>query len=392
MHDFLSRYLGAFDSIPGWFSPDACLMFMAYHQLLGEAGVAGDTLEIGVHHGLSAIGIAAMRDEGRRFVAVDLFDDLQAENVSRSGLGNQARFLENMGRFYDDLSFLTTFAAPSARLGPDDVGRGFTFCHIDGGHSAEEAYRDLELSSDISLPGGLIALDDYFNPAFPGVGEAAVRFGLLHAGTLRPIAIGFNKALFQREPAPFDLNARFRERFPRVCSSHATLWGVRVPVFDAAFGAFFDQTRSTARCLVPADGDLVGARIEPETTGITACTGGAVTVPVHVTNLSRMPLSRGSSPFGISYHVWATTDQQLSRFDNPRTWFDEPLLPGAARTIPVRIAVPDAPGLYDVEFDIVWEGVLWMKTHGNPTGRVQLSAIAAWPESIPEQQHDGEMT
>jgi hypothetical protein len=89
-----------------------------------------------------------------------------------------------------------------------------------------------------------------------------------------------------------------------------------------------------------------------------------------------MPLSRGSSPFGISYHLWARTDHERSRFDNPRTWFDEPLLPGAGRTIPVRVAVPEAPGLYDVEFDIVWEGVLWMKSHGNPTGRVQLSAIS----------------
>ena len=68
MHDdFLSRYLNAFHSIPGWFSPDACLIFMAYHQLLADEGLAGDVLEIGVHHGLSAIGTAALRGEGRRF-------------------------------------------------------------------------------------------------------------------------------------------------------------------------------------------------------------------------------------------------------------------------------------------------------------------------------------
>ena len=55
MHnDFLSRYLNAFHGIPGWFSPDACLIFMAYHQLLADEGLSGDVLEIGVHHGLSA--------------------------------------------------------------------------------------------------------------------------------------------------------------------------------------------------------------------------------------------------------------------------------------------------------------------------------------------------
>ena len=44
MHDdFLARYLGAFDSTPGWFSPDACLMFMAYHQL-GAMPAGPDTV------------------------------------------------------------------------------------------------------------------------------------------------------------------------------------------------------------------------------------------------------------------------------------------------------------------------------------------------------------
>ena len=103
--------------------------------------------------------------------------------------------------------------------------------------------------------------------------------------------------------------------------------------------------------------------------------GGAVVVPVHVTNLSRVPLSRGPSPFALSYHLWSSPDRRLLRFDNPRTWFDEPLLPGAERTVDVPVAVPDLPGTYEVEFDVVWEGVLWMKDHGNPTARVQLSAI-----------------
>jgi hypothetical protein len=250
--DFLSRYLGAFDPVP-WFSPDACLMFMAYHQLVAEEGFAGDTLEIGVHHGLSAIAVAAMRGEGRRFVAIDLFDKANPDTPLPPGSGNRTRLLENLRRFHDDLSFLTTIAGPSLALDPDDIGREFTFCHIDGGHSVQEAYVDLELASEVSLPGGLIAVDDYFNPAFPGVGEAAVRFSLRHDGALRPIAIGFNKAMFQREPAPSDLNARFAARFPQVFCGSAVLWGVRVPVFDAAFRTFFDWSLSTARRLVPAD-------------------------------------------------------------------------------------------------------------------------------------------
>jgi hypothetical protein len=268
MHDdFLSRYLGAFDTIP-WFSPDACLMFMAYHQLVAEGGRAGDTLEIGVHHGLSAIAIAAMRGEGRRFVAIDLFDKVHPEHVLPPGSGSRSRLLETMRRFYDDLSFVTTIAGPSDALDTEALGRQFTFCHIDGGHSVQEAYIDLELAAEITEPGGLIAVDDYFNPSFPGVGEAALRFSLRHDGALRPIAIGFNTVLFQREPAPSDLNARFAVRFPQVFSGSATLWGVRVPVFDAAFRTFFDWSRSTVRRLVTADPGPLGAAVSRSRSGV----------------------------------------------------------------------------------------------------------------------------
>src|SRR5688500_1424683 len=122
MHDdFLSRYLAAFSSIPGWFWPDAYLILAGYNQLLADEGLAGDVLEIGVYHGLSAIGTAALRGEGRRFVAVDPFDELQPGAAAAPGLPTRATFLKNMGRFHRDLSFLTTIAAPSASVRPQDL-------------------------------------------------------------------------------------------------------------------------------------------------------------------------------------------------------------------------------------------------------------------------------
>jgi hypothetical protein len=372
-HDFLSRYFAAFGEIPGWCSPDAVLLFMAYHQLLADDGLRGHVLEIGVHHGLSAIGLAAVTPPGRRFVAIDLFDALQSENVSHSGLGDLDRFLENMRRFHADLTFVTAVAAPSSAVSARDFPGGFTFCHIDGGHSAAEAYGDLELCAELSLPGGVIALDDYFNPAFPGVGEAAVRFNLRYPGVLQPVAIGFNKALFQRQPAPFDVNARFAEVFPQVCARQVALWQRPVPLFDTAFRAFFDCSRSTPTRLVGVDGNLIGARIEPAHHRVTAPAGETIVVPVHVTNTSRIPLTHGSAPFGLSYHLLGA-DHALRQFDHPRAWFVEPLAPGASRTLDVPVRVPDEPGGYELEFDIVWEGVLWMKDRGNPTALVQLSA------------------
>src|SRR4029453_1712711 len=97
---FLQSYLGAFHSIEGWFSYDAALMFMAYNQLISAAGISGDVLEIGVHHGLSAIAIATLRGAGRRLYGIDLFEKLQSKNVSASGRGNRKMFEQNMKSFF----------------------------------------------------------------------------------------------------------------------------------------------------------------------------------------------------------------------------------------------------------------------------------------------------
>ena len=42
-----------------------------------------------------------------------------------------------------------------------------------------------------------------------------------------------------------------------------------------------------------------------------------------------------------------------------------------------RRAIGRGHGRYDIEFDIVWEGVMWMKDRGNPTARVELAAMAS---------------
>src|SRR5712692_374155 len=135
---FLQSYLEAFHRIEGWFSYDAALMFMAYNQLISAAGISGDVLEIGVHHGLSAIAIATLRGAGHRLYAVDLFEKLQAENVSGSGEGNRTIFEQNMKSFLGTLDFIVPITGASGRLNAADFPQSFSFAHVDGGHSPQE--------------------------------------------------------------------------------------------------------------------------------------------------------------------------------------------------------------------------------------------------------------
>ena len=367
---FLQAYLDAFPSIQGFFSFDAALMFMAYNQLARADGVSGDALEIGVHHGLSAIAVASLVETGRRFVAVDLFE-MQHRNQSRSGAGHREVFLQNMLNFFDDLGFVEIVAESSSALKAEALGSQFSFCHIDGGHSPEETYHDLDLCAGILLPGGLVALDDYFNPAFPGVSEGAVKFKLDHGELLKPIAIGFNKVLFQKLPAPGDLNAVFASTFQRIPTQHAILWDTPVNYFTASFLPFFDLQNSLEHFLVLKDETEVAASFAPQVTTIDAEPGQSVKLPVTVQNRSETPFPHGKATFGLSYHLLSSSGEVL-KFDNARSYLEAPLQPESSLNIDLTINAPAESGSYLLEIDLVWEGMLWFKERGNPTCTVEL--------------------
>lgn len=182
--------------------------------------------------------------------------------------------------------------------------------------------------------------------------------------------------------------ARFRARIPDVPHGTASLWEATVPIFDGALAACFDTARSALDRVVAAGGQLLAARLDPGQTDIVGSAGGAVIVPVHVMNLSPVPLSRGTLPFPSSCHLWSSPGGEPRRFDNPRTRFDEPLLPGDGRIVNVPVAVPVESGTYEIQFDVVWEGVAWMKDCGNPTARVQLSTVGSC-ESQPDSVFGG---
>jgi SAM-dependent methyltransferase len=372
---FLESYLGAFDRIEGWLSPDAALMFMAYNEVIAANGIAGDVLEIGVHHGLSALAMGAMRRDGARLVAIDLFDELQAQNVSASGSGSQARFVRNMQEFFGEIDFVECIVAPSNTLAPQDLGAGFSFCHVDGGHTAAETHADLELCSRILLPGGLLALDDYFNPAFPGVCEGAIKFWLGGNGALRPIAVGFNKVLFQKMPASFDLNEAFDTRFPYVPHKTTTLWEMPVHAFSS-FAAFIDTRASSPRSLRANHAFRVDASLTFQTGEVTAHGGGTISIPVRVVNRSTIPFvaGTGAAPFGLSYHLLSDDGRDV-RFNNARSYFRRPLAPDEERVVDLAVEVPNACGSYTVEADIVWEGITWLKDRGLETPSLRLHVV-----------------
>jgi len=369
---FLQKYLNSFHHIQGWFVFDAAILFMAYNQLIRAAGIAGDTLEIGVYHGLSAIAIASLRAPGHRTYAIDLFDELPGSDAYGSGVSYRRMFEENMQCFHAPLDFLVTVTAASGKLKASDFGRNFSFCHVDGGHSPEETCADLQFASDILQPGGLLALDDYFNPQHPGVCEGALDFRRNNEGLLRPLAVGYNKVLFQKAPNAADLNAQFRRVFPAVEAAPAgDMWGSPIFLFDRPLRSYFDLYASTPERLAPLGSVGARATFTPDRAKLNTCRGQTVTLAVTVRNTSHETFPSGEGVFGLSYHLLAGNGQTIQH-DNPRTYLRAPLDPGQQSKLDLPIAAPAAPGSYRLELDLVWEGVMWLSDVGNPKCLLQL--------------------
>ena len=369
---FLQSYLAAFDEIEGWFSFDAALIFMAYAGALREHGIAGDVLEIGVYHGLSSIAVAALRGPGGRLHVVDLFEDQQDKNISQAGIGNRTKFEANLQRFYPTLDFLRVIPSVSSDVRAQDFPpASFSFCHVDGGHSREETFHDLSLCAELLIPGGVVAVDDYFNPSFPGVAEGCIQFHFERPGQLRPIFIGYNKVLFQKLPGP-ELNPQLLSSFPRLQHQTVQMWSLPALYGKDPLRFQLDLYSSTPDRLIPRGSGAQLATLKPRAEMCRATSGRECRMSVVVTNTSEEAFPKGEKVFGLSYHLLTADGRTLSH-DNDRTWLLDAMAPGEERTVPLKIKAPLEPGSYKVQIDLVWEGVMWFADAGNPTATVDLT-------------------
>jgi len=221
------------------------------------------------------------------------------------------------------------------------------------------------------MPGGLVALDDYFNPSFPGVCEGAVKFHMEQGGKLKPISIGFNKVLFQKLPAATDLNVAFASTFKRIPAQSSILWGHLVNHFTSSILPLVDLSKSTEHSLTLREETAVLASFSPQVSKLEAEQGQTLKLAVTVQNRSEIPFPHGKATFGLSYHLLSDSGQLL-KYDNARSYFEAPLAPSSTTAVDLTIQAPTEPGSYLIEIDLVWESMWWAKEKGNPTCTVEL--------------------
>jgi len=165
----------------------------------------GAVAEIGVHHGRLFIALQLLVPTGTPAVAIDLFED-QAENIDRSGQGDRERFEENVRR-WGDWDSVRVHSVNSRNVTPADLTAWsdgpIRLFSVDGGHVADLVASDLRLAESCLAQGGIVAVDDVFNPEWPGVVVGTLAH--LQGGSgLLPFAVAFDKVWFTNSPTAAD--------------------------------------------------------------------------------------------------------------------------------------------------------------------------------------------
>ncbi|MBX9709182.1 MAG: class I SAM-dependent methyltransferase [Caulobacteraceae bacterium] len=185
-------------NVEGWLGGNIHHIVAFIDGLHATQGLTGDIAEIGIHHGRLFFVLAAAARGDESCFAIDLFDH-QELNVDSSGQGSKDTFLAHAENLFPEL-------LPRLRLlAGDSMGltltylreriptKGIRIFSIDGGHTSIHAINDLIIAQELLLGGGLVLLDDYFGPHWPGVTEGFFKFMSEHNRRLAPLLIFENK-------------------------------------------------------------------------------------------------------------------------------------------------------------------------------------------------------
>ncbi|OQW74000.1 MAG: hypothetical protein BVN35_10855 [Proteobacteria bacterium ST_bin11] len=197
----LSKYLPAYidrnyKKVEGWLGEDTVLQITRINSVQTKLGISGNVGEIGVHHGKLFILLYLLMQNEEQAIAIDIFEQ-QNLNIDKSGRGDLSIFERNLETYAGGKSKLKTINADSTTIGAKEIlselGGKLRLFSIDGGHLPNIVRHDLNTAASAICDGGVVILDDYFNPEFPGVSEGVNQFFLLDNKELVPFFVGINK-------------------------------------------------------------------------------------------------------------------------------------------------------------------------------------------------------
>jgi hypothetical protein len=184
--DALGIYNARFRDTPGFFMDEAIAMWDFLLLQQAGSGIQGNFLEIGVFGGKSAYLGAVHTRQDEACLLVDIGDITPVAERIRKELNRTTLVVTARS---DDPAAARQLAAYLGTV------RWF---HIDGDHSGFSTANDLRLADRFLAAGGIICVDDFFNPRYPQLSAAVYKFLFDHSFSYRMVLCGMNKCYLVR--------------------------------------------------------------------------------------------------------------------------------------------------------------------------------------------------
>ena len=130
--------------------------------------------------------------------AIDVFDD-QDRNIDRSGCGSYDYFVRNIQKHCKSPKNVVIIKAYILGIKPAEAFKGnnptVRLISIDGRHMQQHVVNDLKLSENLLASGGVVFVDNYLNPSWPGVHIGVGRYYAFNTPYLVPFAYTNDKLL-----------------------------------------------------------------------------------------------------------------------------------------------------------------------------------------------------
>lgn len=156
------------ENLDGWFYPLDMVTFVELYNLQKALKLSGNIAEVGVWKGKSLTLLSLLRTREESLLCFDSFDD------------DNRRITEKNVQAYGNSENIKFWKGYTSDLSVNELDRQFEtplrFLHIDAGHEYHEVLEQLHLLSPYVSDSGIIAMDDYQDAEFPGVGAAVLDF------------------------------------------------------------------------------------------------------------------------------------------------------------------------------------------------------------------------
>ncbi len=250
MNDNLRKYIThGYRNVEGFFSYLALKTIAKLSEIQSQNKITGAVCEIGVHHGRSFILLHLLTNGHEKSVAYDLFE-MQEQNVDKSGEGDKGKLLFNLNKHKCDLSRINVILKNSLSLTPEqvlnDANGTIKIFSIDGGHTSEIVYHDLEIGENTISNGGIIIVDDVFEDQWPGVSEGTCKYLLGGNSKLIPVAVFDNKVAFTNMQHMKEIyQAGLRTLAPEFIFKESKYFGTKILVLWNSSNRIIDTMRKT---------------------------------------------------------------------------------------------------------------------------------------------------